>query len=488
MQEKITIPFIGPDNRSKRVSVNPQQTVNLVHAVKGSGAKAPVVLESAPGLDLLGPLGDGPCRTPQMVSSKIRGTQDLYGVWGSKLVAISPNGVAVNIGTLSTTTGTVRIARGRNYIMLVDGSSGYTYDGTNFLAIADADFPSGGTHEPTHCLYLDGFFIVNDANTDNFYISAVEDPTSWNALDFEAASVAPDAALAIAATETLLWVLGDETAQPYYNSGNADFPYALALSGVQEVGILAPQSIAESDAGIFYLATTPEGGRFVYQIQGQSGRVVSNDEQSETLNSVIDPTTATGFLYQQAGKRFYVLQLGKTTGSDPKDSITLVYNIEAGVWERRESPDGTAWRIGGHGILNNRNIGGALTSSDHYELNLTSYKDAGDLLIRRRRSQVYHNHDQDMDWHQVVIDVNAGDGLTSGAGSNPMLKLRYSDDGGRTFGSWLESPMGKQGEYGRRCVFFNLGQSRKRVLEVECSEPIPVTIINAYAVLTLLGD
>ena len=233
-----------------------------------------------------------------------------------------------------------QIARGRSYIMIVDGTDGYTYDGTTFAQITDADFPGQtGAGSPTHCVYIDGFFIVNDALTDNFFISAVEDPTSWNALDFDAAAVAPDAALALASTESILWVIGDETAQGYYNSGNPDFPYEIILSATQEVGILAPYSIAESDDGIFYLATTPEGGRFVYQIKGQSGRVITGDEQEAFLQTVTDPGDAYGFIYKQAGKSFYVLQLSATTGNYAKTSSTLIYNIKANAWETRELLD-----------------------------------------------------------------------------------------------------------------------------------------------------
>ena len=43
-------------------------------------------------------------------------------------------------------------------------------------------------------------------------LTAVEDPTSWNALDFDAASVSPDNSLAMASQVSLLWIIGDETA------------------------------------------------------------------------------------------------------------------------------------------------------------------------------------------------------------------------------------------------------------------------------------
>lgn len=489
MPRRITIPFVGEESKSRTISVSHQETNNLIAAVKGSGSKAPIVLESAPGATILGALGNGAIRTRQMLPSKVSGTNQLYGVWGTELVSLGANDVAMTIGNLLTSSGQVQLARGRNYLMMVDGSYGYTYDGTDFVQITDLDFPSTAG-SVTHCAYKDGFFIVNDASTDNWYISALEDPTSWNALDLDAAAVAPDAALAIATTESFVWVIGDETAQPYYNDGNSDFPFDVALSGVQEVGILAVHSIAESDSGIFYLATTPEGGRFVYRIRGQSGEIVSKDEQEHFLTTLEDPTTAYGFIYNQAGKSFYVLQCGANTGDDRQDSTTLVYNIKAGTWERRSSADGSAWRAGGHGILNNRNIIGSRSASTFYELDLTVYLDGGEPLIRTRRTQIYHNNDDLMEWWEIVVDVDNGVGLGDGSGEaeNPMLQMRYSDDGGKSWGYWLEAPIGKIGETRERVVFRNLGMARARVFEIRVSDPVAFTIIKASAVVQVLGD
>ena len=493
MAKRISIPFVGSQAVSRSVAVNNQATVNFMQAIKGKGAKAPIVLESAPGLvDRVGTIGDGAIRTSQMPQSKIRvgaTGMDLYGVYGTKLSAETIDVGTLEIGTLNANSGRVPIARGRNFIAMVDGTDGYTYDGTTFAQILDADFPGQtGAGAPTHMVYIDGFFVVNDALTDNFFISALEDPTSWNALDFEAASVAPDNALAIAATESLLWIIGDETAQAYYNSGNPDFPYTIVLSATQEVGILAPDSLAESDAGIFYLATTPEGGRFVYRIQGQGGQTISGDEQEDFLATVTDPSDAFGFIYKQAGKSFYVLQLSATTGDDPRSSSTLIYNIKANAWETRELQDGSAWRAGGHGVLAGQNIVGSRIAAQSLNLDLTVFDDAGAEMIRKRRTQIYHQNNYLMEWWALVVDVRGGIGNIAPPGADPLLKMRYSNDGGQVFSNFLTQRLGKIGDTDQRIVYRNLGQGRNRVFELLCSDPVALTIINAYAEVEVLGD
>ena len=485
-QRRQTIPFVGQESRLRSFQVDTQQTRNFITRILNPGAKQIAVLESAPGLVELGQSGDGACRSPRFVewTHPVDKTKDSYSVFGSDVVRLSVASGPVSIGSIPTGTASVRIARGRTHLLFVDGSHGYTYDGTTFAQIADLDFPdadSSPASSPTHCVYIDGFFVVNDALNDNFFLSDIEDPTSWNALEFDAAAVAPDNALALAATESELWIIGDETAQAFYNSGESLFPYRIILSATQEVGIAAPQTIAESDSGIFYLATTPEGGLFVYQIHGHSGRIISGEEQETFLSEIPNISAATGSIYQQSGNAFYVLQLHP-------DFPSLVYNIRARAWETRAMADGSAWRLNGLGAFNGGNVGGSRFGPLLYQIRLDNFEDAGTPLVRRRVTQIQHLNNHLLDWWEVVVDGQAGVGLASGLGSDPVVRLRFSDDGGNSWSDQLEEPLGKEGETKRRAVFRSLGQSRNRIFEVEYSDPVPATITAAYARVDVLED
>ena len=490
MPRRATIPFVGQTAEDRAVSVNNQLTLNMQVEMKGNGAKAPAVLETIVGIIDDGPAGDGPLRTPQMPKwkSPADGIERTYGVFGTQLLAIDENLTVTVVGTLTGNSGIARIARGRNFLLITDTTAGYTYDGTTFAAIADLDFPTNFVPpgRVTHCVYLDSFFIINDAETDNFYISAVEDPTDWNALDFESAAVSPDAADAVIASNAILYILGDETMQPYYNSGNADFPYDLYIQAVTNHGILAPQSIAESNDGVFYLGQTTEGGRFVVRIRGTTVEIISQDEQEQTLAELVDPASAYGYIYQISGKAFYVLQL------DPNEptSTTLVFNMKSQTWETRAIQDGSAWRVSGAGIIGNLNVGGSRLAARLLRLDLNTYQDSGQQLIRRRVTQIFHDNNHLIDWWELVVDLDPGVGLPTGPDPDvrPMIRMRYSDTGGRTWSSVLEEPVGEIGEFGRRSVFRNLGQSRNRIFELEFSANVPFTIINAYAYITINDD
>ena len=88
--QRIQIPIVGGQAVSRSVVVNNQATINFIQAIKGPGAKAPIVLETAPGYVDMGAVGDGPIRSGLMVNSRIRPASvagELYGVYGTKLIA-----------------------------------------------------------------------------------------------------------------------------------------------------------------------------------------------------------------------------------------------------------------------------------------------------------------------------------------------------------------------------------------------------------------
>ena len=69
-------------------------------------------------------------------------------------------------------------------------------------------------------------------------------------------------------------------------------------------------------------------------------------------------------------------------------------------------------------------------------------------------------------------------------GEDPQVMLRWSDDGGQTFGSEHWRSAGKIGEYNRRVRWDRLGTGRRRVFEAIVSDPIPWRLTNAYLDVT----
>lgn len=104
-----------------------------------------------------------------------------------------------------------------------------------------------------------------------------------------------------------------------------------------------------------------------------------------------------------------------------------------------------------------------------------------EILTRRlRRAPHLSDEQQILFYSQLQIDLQAGMGLASGQGSDPLLMLRYSDDGGHTWSDVITVGAGRMGEYKARAIFRRLGRSRDRVFEVSVSDPIAWFLVDAY--------
>jgi hypothetical protein len=68
------------------------------------------------------------------------------------------------------------------------------------------------------------------------------------------------------------------------------------------------------------------------------------------------------------------------------------------------------------------------------------------------------------------------------AGREPLIALRWSDDGGHTWSNEHFAGTGAVGEYRKRVIWRALGRSRDRVYEAVDSDPIPSRIIDAYLI------
>jgi hypothetical protein len=124
------------------------------------------------------------------VRGVLSNNQIMYIVSGNKLFTYAVSAGLTLRGTLDTTTGYVEMGQAGNYLMIVTGGTAYYYQiyaGT-FNTISDPDFPANSAYVTVQ----DGYFIVASPNTQKFYISDLEDPTSWQAINFASAVYSSD--------------------------------------------------------------------------------------------------------------------------------------------------------------------------------------------------------------------------------------------------------------------------------------------------------
>src|SRR3989304_9973387 len=105
---------------------------------------------------------------------------------------------------------------------------------------------------PTSLTFQDGYFIVRKAETGRFYISDLLNPASWYALDYATAEGLHDNLVAVHSNNRDLWLLGSESMEIWYNSGESAFPFARYSGGFINIGCKAAGSVVSSEQGVFW--------------------------------------------------------------------------------------------------------------------------------------------------------------------------------------------------------------------------------------------
>lgn len=398
----------------------------------------------------------------------------LFAVTGNKLYSVSPMGIRTQIGTLLTHIGHVGMKIGLTQLVVTDGAFGYVYDLQTkvFTRITSDGWLGSATVE-----YLDGYFTFIDPNSQTFYLSALEDATTIDALDFATANASPDKLVGQVVTNKVLVLLGEVSGEIWQDSGGADFPLERNSGSFLEVGLLSAFTAKELDNSVFWLGRDERGAGIVYKMEGFRPVRVSTMAVEEKIQEAIsagnDMSQACAYSYQQGGHSFYVLQV-------PGLDTTWCYDAASQQWhERAELTLGEyaqhrgkyhAYCFGKHLILDN--------DDEINEYDVTANTNAGDVLVRDRVSPHYASAQLNrIAFSSFQLDCTVGFGIAGQAQANVML--RYSDDGGFSWSSWRTATVGAVGEKRARAKFNRCGSARDRVWEVRFTDDAPFAIINA---------
>ncbi len=468
-------PILGSSYVARSVNAADNRMVNLFPEVTPEAGKEAGFLNRAPGLRYLQTVGTGPIRG--LWAHETFG-DDFYVASGTEFFKLtSLTGTPIKLGDISG-TGPVSIADNGYQLFIACNGPSYIYNeqaGT-FGPITDPDFPGAAT-----VTFLDSYFVFNEPNTQRIWVTAILDGSQIDALGFASAEGAPDNVRAVIAAHRELWVFGSSTIEVWYNAGTPDFPFARLQGAFAEHGLAAPFSVAKLDNGLFWLGADPRGYGVVFRDQGYSGLRVSTHAVEFAIQGYSDIADAVGYTYQQEGHAFYVLIF-------PTANTTWVYDVAASSWHERAGwTNGHFTRHRSNCQCNfaNTTVVGTFDSGDICALDLDVYADVGQpqrWLRSWRALPTGQNNLARTIQHQLQLDIEAGVGLNSGQGSDPQINLRWSDNGGHTFGNYHSAGIGKIGEYGKRVIWRRLGTTEKlrdRVYEISGTDPVKIAIMGA---------
>ena len=464
-------PILGAAYLIRSVNAAANRMVNLYPEIIPEGGKEAAYLQRCPGLKLLVAVGDGPIR------GLYTHNDILYVISGTGFYKVDSSLVVTLIGSV-TGSGPVSMADNGTQLFIACNPDGFIYNFATlaFGQITDVDFPGAVTVG-----YLDGYFVFNEPNSQRIWITSLLDGLSIDPLDFASAEGAPDDVVAIIVDHREVWLFGENSVEVWYNAGDIDFPLARIQGAFNEIGCIAPYSVAKMDNSVFWLGADARGTGIVYRAQGYQGQRISTHAIEYAIQNYADPTDALAYTYQQDGHTFYVLIF-------PSANATWVYDVATDTWHERAGFDNGAFvrhRSNCQTNFLDKPTVGDYDNGNVYTFSLTEYKDNGAIQKWLRAWRALDTGQNDLKrttHHALQIDMESGVGLISGQGNDPQIMLRWSDDGGHTWSNYHQATIGKIGQFFFRVFFRRLGMTlklRDRVYELSGTDPVKIAIMGA---------
>lgn len=469
-------PILGSAYVARSVNAADNRMVNLFPEIVPEAGKEPAYLQRAPGLRLLTTVGTGPIRG----ISSFNG--NLYVVSGEQLIKLDAAYTATVLGTVSGATEPVSMANNGIQLFVACNGPSYVYnsDTLAFGQITDPDFPGALTVS-----FLDGYFVFIEPNSQRVWVTALNDPTSIDPLDFASAEGDPDGLISSIVNQGQVWLFGTNSVEVWYDSGNVDFPLQRIQGAFNEIGCAATFSVAKLDNGLFWLGQDARGTGMVYRANGYTGVRISTHAVEWQIQQYDTISDAVAYTYQQDGHSFYVLNF-------PSANTTWVYDVATQAWHERAGWVNGAFtrhRANCQTFFSNNVTVGDYQNGNIYAFDLDVYADHDRVqkwLRSWRALPTGQNNFKRTTQHSLQLDCESGVGLETGQGDDPQVMLRWSDDGGHTWSREHWSGMGRIGQYYRRVFWRRLGMTlklRDRVYEVSGTDPVKVAIMGANLLL-----
>lgn len=448
--------FLGPAYKSRSARLSAQTRVNLLFEPPAPGSSGDGMFFQRPGLKLWGTIGAGP----------FRGGRRFHGygwvVSGTKLYRISTSGSSTEVGSVPG-SGRVSIEANDTQIVVMhsEGWNVVTVSTLAYSTVTDAPKTAQG------CMLGTRIYFPNDNGTYGW--TEVDQAATLDALNFASAESRTDPVIACFSDKRELIIFGEDSTEWYLETGDPDQP--VQRTAVSEYGLCSKFSIAAEDNTIFYLGQNEDGDPRVFKVVGNSPVGISDFAIEDDLKRYDNLSSAIGITYQYDGHAIYLLTI--------PGHVTWAYDISTQQWSQfayRNTvsnaldpfPSSFHFKLGGKHLI------GDMSTNEVYELDKDTYTENGDPLYWERTFTHLENAGKNIRFNRLEVMAEMGVGLDGAPalGTDPLMILRWSDDGGLSFPSYRELRFGKIGEYRNRAVTHRLGMSRHRVFQLSGADPV----------------
>jgi Phage stabilisation protein len=485
--------FVGASYEAPSIYQDAQECINFfpeIDPTKEPGSRGIVALYPSPGLVTQVQLAVGPVRGMRALS----GGQYLIAVSGSSVYKIDLTMTATVIGTLTTSTGIVKITDNQTTnngltAYIVDGPNRYTWvASTNtFATLPSTDGPWQGADS---CDVVDNYIIYNEPNTQYWAATDLGLAVSTNGY-YGSKDGAPDNLVALIVDHRQVYLLGEVTTEVWVDVGNQisgiiSFPFARISGTTLQRGCAAKGSIARFGDSFAFVSKDTRGTATIGVMTGYAYQKISTHAVENSLTGQVI-SDAVAYTYRQEGHEFYVVTF-------PSIDLTWVYDLATQQWHKWlnwSNGQFSRHRSNCGAFFNNMNLVGDYANGKIYKVDKDVYTNDGNQIRRVRRAPHLVADFQREYFDELQIQFQPGVGIggvsnptstsvvASDAIENPEAMLRWSNDGGSTWSNEHWVSIGQQGKYKNRAIWRRLGIARDRIFEVAVSSPIKAVIVSA---------
>jgi len=238
------------------------------------------------------------------------------------------------IFTLDTFTGDISIDENiANQIAICDGLNLWIYNWETLsaqIAVLPIDQETGLMVVPSYVTYHDGYFIVPNKESANWFLSQPNNGLNWlwgagGVSVFASIQTKPTNAVAVLRAPgkgNLVYVFGNTVTEIWYDNGNQLFPYQRSNSVSIDYGCVSSTTIAAMDEYVAWLGINEKSGPIIMISSGGSFQHLSTDGIDFRLAAVEFPQDSYAFFYKIDGHVFYQI-----TFFNPVDNFSLIYDF-----------------------------------------------------------------------------------------------------------------------------------------------------------------
>jgi hypothetical protein len=339
--------------------------------------------------------------------------------------------------------------------------------------------------ETTMCAYAAGFFFSFNINTGKVKLSALEDGTNFGGGNFFQRELFPDPWQSMFVdANNLLWMIGSESFEVWYNTGIGNQPWAPLSGLVGLYGIAAPFAFCRTALGNFWLEANQQGQGQLLFSTGSVPTPVSSYAFSSAVGGFMKSSKisdAEMLAYQRLGHTFIMVSFPSAPATWAYDATEQGF-AERGVWNPNLGRfDLWAPRI--HQVAFGKDLVMSRASGVICDMNeaYTTEFDGVTGIVRERITPGMTQEHARIPLDQLELLMDVGKTVQQvGQGSNPQATLRVSEDGGETYGNERAASMGRIGKYKTRVYWSMLGAPADVVLKVRTTDPAPSHIVDAW--------